>query len=120
MSCVCTAGPIGSAVMASGLLLRAGMARGRLLLAIFLVFQIADGLITYAVVQTFGIAAEGNPLLVTWMHVAGPGHTLFGAKLLACGCGAVLYALGVCRVLAILTLLYLGAAIVPWLHFLMA
>jgi hypothetical protein len=88
--------------------------------AIFLLFQVADGLITYAAVLTFGITAEGNPLLVTWMHLAGPGQTLLGAKLLACGCGAILYALGVFRILALLTLLYFGAAIVPWLHFVSA
>lgn len=94
------------------------MLRTRLLLAIFIVFQISDGLLTYAAVQLFGIQAEGNPLLATWMQVAGPGQTLFGAKLLACGCGAILYALGVFRILAVLTLLYLGAAIVPWLSIL--
>ena len=96
------------------------MARTRLLLAVFVAVQISDGLLTYAAVQLFGIQAEGNPLLVTWMHVAGPGQTLFGAKLLACGCGALLYAFGVFRILALLTLLYVGAAIVPWLSFLSA
>lgn len=94
------------------------MGRGRLLLAIFVALQISDGLLTYAAVQLFGIAAEGNPLLVTWMHVAGPAQTLFGAKMLACGCGVILYALGVLRILAGLTLLYLGAAILPWLSIL--
>jgi hypothetical protein len=92
------------------------MARARLVLAIFFVFQIADGLITYAAVRALGIEAEGNPLLVTWMHLVGPGQTLLGAKLLACACGVLLYALGVVRILALLTLLYLGAAILPWLH----
>jgi hypothetical protein len=94
----------------------AAVASARLVLAIFLVFQVCDGLITYAAVQALGIQAEGNPLLVTWMHLAGPGHTLLGAKILASGCGVVLYALGVIRILAVLTLLYLGVAIVPWLH----
>lgn len=90
------------------------------MLAIFVVFQVSDGLITYAAVQALGIQAEGNPLLVSWMHLAGPAQTLLGAKLLACGCGAVLYVLGVARILAILTLLYLWAAIVPWLQVLSA
>lgn len=96
------------------------MASARLMLAIFVVFQISDGLLTYAAVQIFGISAEGNPLLVTWMHLAGPAQTLLGAKLLACGCGAILYVLGVSRVLALLTILYLGAAILPWLTVLSA
>lgn len=90
------------------------------MLAIFIVFQVCDGLITYAAVQALGIQAEGNPLLVTWMHLAGPGQALLGAKILACCCGALLYVLGVVRILAILTLVYLGAAIVPWLHVLSA
>lgn len=93
------------------------MPRPRLLLLIFVVFQIADGLMTYAAVQAFGIQAEGNPLLVTWMQFAGPGNTLLGAKLVACLCGAILYALGVFRILAVLTLFYAAAAIVPWLRF---
>lgn len=92
------------------------MAKPRLVLAIFVSLQVCDGLITYAAVQALGIQAEGNPLLVSWMHLVGPGQTLLGAKLLACCCGVLLYALGVVRILAILTLLYLGAAIVPWLH----
>jgi hypothetical protein len=50
------------------------------------------------------------------MQIAGPAPTLVGAKLIACGCGAVLYALGVMRILAGLTLFYLLAAIIPWLH----
>jgi hypothetical protein len=41
---------------------------------------------------------------------------LSGAKLLASGCGAVLYVLGFSRVLAALTALYLFAVIVPWLY----
>ena len=50
------------------------------------------------------------------MHIAGPGPALVGAKLLACGCGALLYALGITRTLGWLTALYLFAAIGPWLH----
>lgn len=90
------------------------------MLAIFVVFQISDGLLTYAAVQLFGIHAEGNPLLVTWMYLAGPAGTLVGAKLLACGCGILLHALGVSRILSLLTLFYLCAAIVPWLTVLSA
>ena len=48
-------------------------------------------------------------------HLIGPGPTLFLAKLLACGCGAVLYTAGITRTLAALTALYLLAAIGPWL-----
>lgn len=92
------------------------MAGARLIFAIFVVFQISDGLITYGAVSIFGVAAEGNPLLETWIRLAGAGPALLGAKLLACGCGAVLYALGVRRILAALTAFYLLGALGPWLH----
>lgn len=92
------------------------MRPGRLVFTIFIVLQIADGLLTYGAVSVFGSVAEGNPLLRTWMQIAGPGPALLGAKLLACGCGAILYALGITRTLGLLTALYLVAAIGPWLH----
>jgi len=87
----------------------------RLTLAVFVTFQAADGIFTYIAVGLFGPAAEANQLLVAWMGLAGPGPTLIGAKLLACGCGVLLYACGVHRILAGLTGLYLAFAVVPWL-----
>ena len=87
----------------------------RLLLAVFVVLQVADGVMTYAAVGTFGPQAEGNPLLVVWMSMLGYGPALFGAKMLACGCGVVLYSLGVNRVLVGLTALYVFGAVMPWL-----
>jgi hypothetical protein len=90
--------------------------RPRLWLAIFIVLQLADGLLTYAAVDRFGASAEGNPILATWIVVTGALPALVGAKLLACACGGVLYAAGVHRVLAGLTALYLFAAVMPWLH----
>jgi len=96
------------------------MSPGRLVFAVFLVFQAADGLITYGAVSIYGSIAEGNPLLQTWIDLADAGPALFGAKLLASGCGAILYALGVTRILAALTALYFFAAVVPWLRLLSA
>src|SRR4051812_13465896 len=90
--------------------------RPRLWLAIFIVLQLADGLLTYAAVDRFGASAEGNPILATWIVVTGALPALVGAKLLACACGGVLYAAGVHRVLAGLTALYLFSAVMPWLH----
>ena len=90
--------------------------RPRLWLAIFVTFQFVDGILTYAAVDRFGASAEGNPLIQTWMSVLGVEPALIGAKLLACGCGAVLYLAGVNRVLAGLTAFYLFAAVMPWLH----
>lgn len=87
----------------------------QLIIAIFLVAQAWDGLLTYAAVMLFGISAEGNPLLATWMTLVGPERAIVGAKLLASGCGVLLHCLGVDRALAALTALYGVAAIGPWL-----
>ena len=92
------------------------MIPARLTLALFLVFQLADGLITYTAVDLFGLHAEANPLVATWMALAGAGPALLGAKLVACGGGLVLYRCGTHRVLAGLTALYLLGAVAPWLH----
>ena len=88
----------------------------RLWLAIFIVMQLADGMLTYAAVDRFGPSAEGNPILVTWIMLTGAAPALFGAKLMACACGGVLYAAGVHRVLVGLSALYLFAAVGPWLQ----
>ena len=90
--------------------------RPRLWFAIFVVLQLADGILTYAAVQQFGSAAEGNPIVATWIVLTGAAPALVGAKLLACACGGVLYVAGVHRVLAGLSALYLLAAVVPWLQ----
>ncbi|HEX6974359.1 MAG TPA: DUF5658 family protein [Vicinamibacterales bacterium] len=92
-----------------------GFSAGRLIFSIFVVFQLADGLMTYGAVSWFGTMAEGNPLIQTWIHLVGAGPAVFGAKALACGCGAVLYRGGLTRTLAALTGMYSAAAIVPWL-----
>jgi len=88
----------------------------RLLLIVFIVLQAADGWLTYEAVNRFGLSAEGNPILTTWMHLTGPGPAMVGAKLTAIACGAVLYATGVHRVLGGLTALYLFGAVIPWLQ----
>ena len=88
----------------------------RALLIVFLGLQAADGLLTYAAVERFGAVAEGNPLLETWIVLTGSATALIGAKTMACLCGAVLYMTGVHHVLAGLSLLYLFAAVVPWLR----
>ena len=90
--------------------------RPRLWLVLFVMLQLADGVLTYAAVQRFGAGAEGNPILATWIVLSGALPALVGAKLLACACGGVLYAAGVHRVLAGLSALYLIAAVVPWLQ----
>ncbi len=87
----------------------------RLLLLVFLVAQVCDGLFTYVAVDAFGVIAEGNQLLAMWIGVVGAGPAIAGAKLMAAGCGVLLYYLGVHRALFALTLLYGCVAIGPWL-----
>jgi hypothetical protein len=90
--------------------------RPRLWFAIFVVLQLADGVLTYAAVQQFGAGAEGNPIVATWIVLTGAGPALVGAKLLACACGGILYVTGVHSILAALSALYLLAAVMPWLQ----
>ncbi|MGH9308838.1 MAG: hypothetical protein ACRD1U_05665 [Vicinamibacterales bacterium] len=87
----------------------------RLVLLVFLITQICDGLLTYAAVAVLGVVEEGNLLLATAMHVAGAGPALFGAKMIAAACGLLLYARGLYLVLGVLTGFYMLAAITPWL-----
>ena len=92
------------------------MRQARLILMLFLVFQAVDGLITYEVAALFGPSAEANQLLAIWIGVAGLGPALFGAKLMASGCGMILYRCGAHTALASVTGLYLVGAVLPWLH----
>jgi hypothetical protein len=92
----------------------------RAVLAIFIALQLADGLITFAAVQIFGPAAEGNPLLVAWIGVAGAGATLFLAKSVSCVLALLLYSAGRFKTLAALTVVMLVCAIGPWLSVLTA
>ena len=105
----------GSRVWGSAVARTGGMF-GRVTLALFVACQASDGLLTYLAVSAMGPAVEGNPILATWMQLAGAGPTLLGAKLIACGCGWILYFHRTFRALALLTAIYLVGAIGPWLH----
>jgi hypothetical protein len=87
----------------------------RLILLVFLLAQVFDGILTYTAVAWLGVVGEGNVLLATAMHFIGAGPALLGAKTLAAGCGTLLYFRGFHVVLGALTGLYLLAAITPWL-----
>jgi len=85
-----------------------------LILTVFLVAQLLDGALTYVGVQRFGIEAEGNTLLVTLMHAWGTGPALLAAKLFSIGCGVILFAISVYRVLAAAAGACIGFAVIPW------
>lgn len=87
----------------------------RLVLMLFLIAQVCDGLFTYVAVSSLGIAAEGNFILSTWMTLAGPAPTLVIAKAVAVGAGLLVYVRGMHGVLAGLTVFYMSVAVGPWL-----
>lgn len=91
---------------------------GNAAILLFLCAQAADGVFTYLGVQAFGRMIEANPLLSLLMHHVGAGPALAGAKLAAVGCGSLLHLLTVHRVVAVLTGIYLAAAVVPWVYLL--
>jgi hypothetical protein len=81
----------------------------------FFVAQALDGVLTYIGVATMGRQIEANPLLHWLMGATGHGPALAIAKFSAAGFGMVLHLTRVHRAVAILTLLYFTAAIVPWM-----
>ena len=88
----------------------------RLILALFLVAQACDGVFTYTAVHAYGLAAEGNVLLGTWMALVGPTPALVGPRCwqrvaASCSTWSAFY-----RGLAYLTVFYAVAAIGPWLY----
>ena len=82
---------------------------------IFVLAQVLDGILTYIGVSRLGIEIEANVLLATWMHLIGAPTALLGAKLMACGCGYILYRTAWHRPLAITAGLCLGVAVIPWI-----
>jgi hypothetical protein len=103
--------PAGTTLAASS----AMRATPRLILLIFLLLQVMDGVLTYTAVAILGVVGEGNLLLAALMQIAGAGPALIGAKALAAACGLLLYVRGLYGVLGALTALYVIAAITPWL-----
>jgi hypothetical protein len=91
------------------------VAWSRFVLTIFIVLQIADGLITFAAVRVYGPSAEGNPVLQTWIQLLGPGVTLLTFKTIACAGAALLYLFGRDRTLIALTTLLATLGVAPWL-----
>jgi len=94
---------------------RAGRgAFGNVAIVAFLLMQAADGALTYIGVNTHGLSAEANPLLVGLMVTVGAAPTLFGAKTLAALLGVFLHLRGVHGAVAVLAAIYFGGAVVPW------
>lgn len=93
---------------------------GNAVILAFLLAQAADGVLTYLGIHTFGHAAEGNPLLAWMMNSLGAGPALATAKLTAASLGSLLHLMTVHRLVAILTGIYLLAAVLPWTYLLLS
>jgi hypothetical protein len=88
---------------------------GDAILLVFLFAQLLDGVFTYVGIATFGEAIEANPLLAWYIAMFGPGVALIGAKAVAVTCGATLHFCDRHRTIGVLTLIYLAAAVCPWM-----
>jgi hypothetical protein len=82
----------------------------------FVAVQILDGVLTYIGVRTFGLGIEANPVVAWYAEAFGAAAGLAAAKLFAIACASVLYVTSRGRTVAVLTVLYLAFAIVPWAH----
>lgn len=83
-------------------------------LILFAALQVADGMMTAAGAAQYGPSIEANPLLAFLFGVAGTSATLVSVKLFAIVCATVLHLRAKHLALAVLTVVYLVAAIVPW------
>jgi hypothetical protein len=84
-------------------------------LLVFLLLQVADGVLTYHGMTILGRNAEGNVLLLTLMNSFGDGVALLCAKVIASVLAICLHLARVHWVVASLAAFYALAACVPWL-----
>ena len=87
---------------------------GDLVVVGFVLVQCLDGIFTYLGVAIWGADIEANPLISSVMGVMGLAGGLAGAKLMAIGFGMLLHLRRVHNLVALLTLIYIAAAILPW------
>jgi hypothetical protein len=80
----------------------------------FLVVQCLDGAFTYLGVTIWGPGVEANPIVSSAVQVAGLGTGLAAVKLVAVALGIALHLRRIHNAVALLTILYLAAAILPW------
>jgi hypothetical protein len=88
--------------------------RGIAAVVLFTGVQIADGLLTAAGISRFGIGMESNPLLAVSISAVGVAATLSIAKGLAVVVGTMLHSRRCHTTLALLTIFYMFAAVLPW------
>lgn len=87
---------------------------GEIALAVFIVTQALDGVLTYVGIRRFGTEIEANALITWYTLSLGTGLALISAKAFAVMCAAILYVNKRHRVIGVLTVVYLAAAVWPW------
>jgi divalent metal cation (Fe/Co/Zn/Cd) transporter len=80
----------------------------------FVIVQCLDGVFTYLGVRLWGPAIEANPIVSSTVQLIGLGAGLTTVKLVAVGLGILLHLRRVHNVVALLTAIYVAAAILPW------
>ena len=86
----------------------------------FVIVQALDGAMSYLGVSMHGHVIEGNPLVAWYLMALGPAAGFAAAKLFAVTCGAVLYITGRHAWVAVLTVVYVVFAVIPWVGVLSA
>jgi hypothetical protein len=87
---------------------------GTVVFLLFAIVQVADGLMTYQGIRTYGPGIEANPLIVWYSSTFGAAAALTGAKMMAVSCGVILHLLARHAAIAFLTITYVIAALWPW------
>ena len=80
----------------------------------FVIVQCLDGVFTYLGVRQWGPTIEANPIVSSTVQMVGLGVGLATVKLVAVAFGIVLHLRRVHNLVALLTAIYVAAAILPW------
>src|SRR5262249_13325708 len=80
----------------------------------FLLVQCLDGAFTYLGVRFWGLGIEANPIIVSAVSAVGLAGGLAAAKLVAAALGVALHIHRAHALVALLTVVYVAGAILPW------
>ena len=95
-----------------------GQLFGNAMLLAFLLAQACDGVLTYLGIMSYGVQIEGNPIVAWYITELGVGVAIAAAKGFATACAATLHVYARHRTVGLLTILYLTAAVWPWMRLL--
>jgi hypothetical protein len=87
---------------------------GDLAVLVFLLTQCLDGVFTYLGISIWGPQIEANPLIVSAIDAVGVLGGVSAAKVLAITFGIVLHLRRVHNLVAMLSVVYVAGAILPW------